>query len=170
MLRSMLVGDLEMVLSWRNDLSIRQYMYSQHKIQYKEHEQWFARSSQSAEIKLLILEIDTESLGFIQFKLNDKRDGVGEWGFYVSPQAPPGTGSMLGRQGVAYAFKELKLRKLYGKAIAYNQKSINFHKKLGFSYEDTLREHYFDGSDYHDVIVFGFMSEDWFSNKRERKI
>jgi len=166
----MLISDLEMVLSWRNDLSIRKYMYSQHKIQYEEHEQWFARSSQSAEIKLLIFEIDAERLGFIQFKLNDKCDGVGEWGFYVSPQAPPGTGLMLGRQGVAYAFRELKLHKLYGKAIAYNQKSINFHKKLGFRCEDTQREHYFDGSDYHDVIVFGFLSEHWFSNKKERKI
>ena len=114
---------------------------------------------------MLIFEIETRGLGFIQFKIIEEINRIGEWGFYLSPQAPPGTGSVLGQDGLSYAFQDLKLQRLYGKAIVFNQKSIKFHKKLGFSFQDTLKEHFFDGKKNHDVIVFSLFNEGWINSE-----
>lgn len=159
--RPMKEGDLERVLSWRNHPEVCRYMFTQHEISIEEHARWFARASQDPERQLLVFEIGTTPLGFINIH-QTANGGIADWGFYVAPDAPKGTGHALGRATLQYAFEATGLHKLCGQALAFNERSIRFHRSLGFQCEGVLRQQHFDGQHYHDVMCFGLLANEWY--------
>lgn len=152
--------DLEQVLSWRNHLNVRRYMYTQHEISLAEHSRWFARASQDPGRHLLVFEINETPLGFINIH-QIANGGIADWGFYAAPDAPKGSGGALGEAALRYAFETVRLHKLCGQALAFNERSIRFHLTLGFQREGTMRQHHFDGQQYHDVVCFGLLAREW---------
>lgn len=159
-IRKMEISDLELVLSWRNHPEVSKYMYTRQKITSREHQRWFERAQKSDAMHLLIFENMSEPCGFIQFcEKNNSR--VFDWGFYLSPNAALGSGKELGKHALTYAFNKIGAHKICGEAIGFNERSINFHKVLGFHQEGILRDHYFDGSVYHDVFSFGILRSEW---------
>jgi UDP-4-amino-4,6-dideoxy-N-acetyl-beta-L-altrosamine N-acetyltransferase len=158
--RPMNEGDLERVLYWRNHPEVRRYMYTQHEISLEEHRRWFARASQDPERHLLVYEIDTSPVGFINIH-QIASGGIADWGFYAAPDAPKGSGRSLGQAALRYAFETVALHKLFGQALAFNESSIRFHLNLGFQQEGVLRQQHFDGQQYHDVVCFGLLASEW---------
>lgn len=158
--RPMTEVDLEQVLSWRNHQEVRRYMFTQHKISLEEHAHWFARASQDPARHLLVFEIDRCPVGFINIH-QIASGGIADWGFYAAPDAPKGTGRALGQTALRYAFEATGLYKLCGEALAFNERSIRFHISLGFQREGVLRQQHFDGQQYHDVVRFGLLANEW---------
>jgi len=163
-IRLMKEEDLEQVLAWRNHPEIRRYMYNKDEISLKEHTRWFYQESRDPEKRLLIFSIGTSPLGFVKIH-QIANGGIGEWGFYVAPGSPKGSGNQLGKSAIEYAFNEVGLRKLCGYVLVFNQRSVQFHLKLGFCQEGLLRKQHFDGQQYHDVVFLGLLLSDWLSKK-----
>ncbi len=159
-IRRMVPDDLERVLAWRNHPEVRKYMYTQHEISLAEHARWFERASQDARKHLLIVERNGDALGFVNFSLAGAA-AIADWGFYVSPDAPGGSGRLLGQTALAHAFGPLALHKVCGQALAYNERSIRFHLRQGFQQEGVLRHQHYDGQSYHDVVCFGLLASEW---------
>jgi len=158
--RLMISDDLHQVLSWRNHPDVRRCMYTQHEITMEEHRHWFEQASQDQRKHLLVFEADATPLGFIQFSQLGG-SAIADWGFYAAPEAPKGYGRRLGRAALDYAFGQLNLHKVCGQALAFNERSIHFHRALGFQQEGRLREQHFDGQQYHDVLCFGLLQPEW---------
>ena len=135
-------------------------MYTQHEITLDEHQLWFDRALQNPRKHLLIFELGKQPLGFINFS-ELAIGGIADWGFYAAPDAPKGSGRRLGRAALDHAFTQLKLHKVCGQALAYNESSIHFHQSLGFQQEGSLRDQHFDGKCYQDVVCFGLLSHEW---------
>lgn len=153
-------ADLEMVLAWRNHPKVRRFMYTRHVINLDEHTKWFEDASADSKRHLLIYQVGIKAQGFINIH-ELAPGGIANWGFYVAPDAPKGTGSALGSAALRHAFQALKLHKLCGQTIASNKRSIRFHLRLGFSKEGTLQQQHFDGEKYHDVWCFGLLAHVW---------
>ena len=159
-IRTMIESDLEQVLSWRNHPEVRRYMYSQHEITFDEHATWYARASQDAKRHLLIFEANAKPLGFINIHQIAKGN-IADWGFYAAPDAPRGTGFALGHATLQFVFNTAGYHKLCAQVLAFNERSVHFHSKLGFLREGVLRQHHFDGKHYHDVMQFGLLASEW---------
>lgn len=159
--RPMTVEDLELVLSWRNHPEVRRYMYTQHEITLEEHADWFSRASQDKQKHLLIFQSDERPLGFVNIQ-HIASGGIADWGFYVAPDAPRGSGRALGAAALRYAFEVESLHKICGQALAFNERSIQFHMNLGFEREGILRHQHFNGQQYHDVVCFGLLATEWY--------
>ncbi|WP_233710290.1 UDP-4-amino-4,6-dideoxy-N-acetyl-beta-L-altrosamine N-acetyltransferase [Pseudomaricurvus albidus] len=159
-IRVMEQDDLQQVLAWRNSPSVRRFMYTQHKISLAEHTHWFERASLDCKRHLLIFEQEERAQGFISFH-EVSAGGIADWGFYTAPDAPKGTGKQLGISALMHAFARLGLHKICGQALAFNERSIQFHLRLGFRQEGILREQYFDGEKYHSVTCFGLLANEW---------
>lgn len=158
--RRMTVDDLEQVLAWRNHPDVRQYMFTRHEISLAEHSNWFMSALQDQKRHLLVFEIDKEPTGFIN--IHEIADGgIADWGFYASPDAPKGTGRALGNAALSYAFKTIRAHKLCAQVLSFNERSSHFHQSLGFHREGVLRQQHYDGENYHDVICFGLLSNEW---------
>ncbi|TDX32165.1 UDP-4-amino-4,6-dideoxy-N-acetyl-beta-L-altrosamine N-acetyltransferase [Modicisalibacter xianhensis] len=160
-LRSLQAEDLEAVLAWRNHPDVRRFMYTQHTISLEEHRRWFEKAHGDDNKRLLLFELEGEATGFVNLSLVDPQASRADWGFYLAPQAPKGSGRQLGTLALAYAYETMHVHKLCGEALAFNVRSIRFHERLGFRREAWLRDHHFDGSDYHDVVGFGLLRSEW---------
>ncbi|WP_404418459.1 UDP-4-amino-4,6-dideoxy-N-acetyl-beta-L-altrosamine N-acetyltransferase [Marinospirillum sp.] len=163
-IRTVVHDDLPLLLAWRNHPDVRRFMYSQHEISQEEHEAWFEKVSQDPNRHLLLYLEHQTPLGFCQFTTYQSR---AEWGFYLSPDAPPGTGKSLGKAALDFAFLQHQWHKVSGEALSYNQPSIRFHTKLGFTEEGCLREHAKIGESFYDVFCFGLLRSEW-DSKREK--
>ncbi len=159
-IRRLSESDLPMVLGWRNHPEIRRYMFTQHEIQLEEHHQWFARANLDPTRCLLLVEEASQPLGYVQFS-HVAEQGVSDWGFYVRPNAPSGTGKKLGVMALNHAFEVLRLHKVCGQAIEANTPSIRFHERLGFTKEGELRDHQCINGQYHTLICYGLLARDW---------
>ena len=159
-LRPMTAADLESVLALRNRIEVRRYMLTHHELSIDEHLLWFERSALNPKKKLLVLEIEKKCCGFVQFE-ETKYSGVCDWGFYTDPNSPKGTGKMLGTCALAHAFENECVHKICGQALHINRPSIEFHKSLGFTQEGILRNHHFDGLEFHDLICFGILKSEF---------
>lgn len=159
-LRPMNEADLEQVLGWRNHPEVRRYMYTTHEITLDEHRRWFAEVSTDPTMNLLIYETGGQGIGFVNIT-RTRCPEVADWGFYLAPHTPKGAGRSLGNQALTYAFDRLGLHKVCGQALDFNERSIAFHKALGFIKEGNLRHQHFDGNEFHDVVCFGLLKHEW---------
>ncbi|MGB9092185.1 UDP-4-amino-4,6-dideoxy-N-acetyl-beta-L-altrosamine N-acetyltransferase [Pseudomonas farsensis] len=165
-LRPMASTDLELVRAWRNHADVRRFMYTQHEIAPQEHRKWF-ESCQSDPCKhLMVFEKAQAPLGFAN--VTERVPGrIADWGFYLAPDVPRGSGRELGHAILAFAFANLGLHKLCGQALAYNERSIRFHLALGFEQEGVLRDQHFDGHAYHGIVQFGLLFDEWQALQRD---
>lgn len=159
-IRAVTECDLPMLLGWRNHLAVRQHMFSQHEITLEEHHKWYAKASLDQNRRLLIVEENGNAFGYAQLNHVTKGD-IAEWGFYVRPESPKGTGKKLGMLVLSHAFAILKVHKICGQAIHANQASIALHHSLGFKQEGVLREHQYLNGRYFDLHYFGLLSNEW---------
>jgi UDP-4-amino-4,6-dideoxy-N-acetyl-beta-L-altrosamine N-acetyltransferase len=166
-MRPMTHDDLQMVLAWRNHPDIRKNMFSQHEISLEEHENWFLRSSKDDRMHLLIFEQGGQAQGFVSFKAIEENK-IAEWGFYLTPGAPKGSGLNLGKTALSYAFNDINYHKILSHVLPDNIRSLNFHHRLGFTEKETLKKYIAYGKVYNGVIIFELNLEEWFSIERMR--
>jgi UDP-4-amino-4,6-dideoxy-N-acetyl-beta-L-altrosamine N-acetyltransferase len=170
-LRPVKESDLPMLLEWRNSERIRANMYTDHIITGEEHRSWFNRLQQKRDIISLVFEMDQRPLGIVNINRIDRDSNSCHWGFYIGdPDAPRGSGIYMGYVGLEYIFKTLDFRKVTGEALVFNQASIAFHKKLGFSQEILPPVQVLKNGKYEDIVSFALTKDDWLRVKSDLEI
>jgi UDP-4-amino-4,6-dideoxy-N-acetyl-beta-L-altrosamine N-acetyltransferase len=161
LVRLMEEADLERVLSWRNHSEVRRWMYTTHEIGVDEHRRWFEGASEDPGRHLLVYECDGVPMGFVNLHQLRGED-VAEWGFYLAPGAPRGSGRGLGVAALDHAFDALGLHKVSGHALEGNERSISFHLRLGFRDEGLRHDQHLDTDGVrHSVACFGLSRDEW---------
>jgi UDP-4-amino-4,6-dideoxy-N-acetyl-beta-L-altrosamine N-acetyltransferase len=163
--RKMRETDLEYVLSWRNHPDVRRFMLSQHEITRDEHRAWFDQASKDETRELLIFHDRNQPVGSVIFS-GVKIKSSADWSFYSAPGSPAGTGTRLCETAIEFAFRELKINKIIGKVLEFNEASIRVHERLGFLTEEYLREHTLIDGKHHDLRIFGLIYDKWQSIKK----
>jgi UDP-4-amino-4,6-dideoxy-N-acetyl-beta-L-altrosamine N-acetyltransferase len=161
-LRPLTEADLAQVLGWRNAPAVRRHMFTSHEIGMAEHRAWFGRLAGDPRTRVYVHQ-DSQGRadGLVSFTQIHAASGSAFWGFYTAPDAPRGTGSLLGIDAVDQGFGELGLHKLNAEVLASNDNSLRFHRKLGFQCEGTFRDGHFDGERHVDVVRFGILAHEW---------
>ena len=167
-LKLLTVDDLELILPWRNAPAVRRAMYSHHEISLPEHQAWFARVQEDPSREwYLYHDNDGEPQGVVYFTDIDRQQKTAFWGFYAKPGAPMGMGLLILFDAVEFAFSAMQLHKLNGEVLADNERSVQLHKKVGFTEEGHFREQHQNDSDRVDVIRLGLLATEW-PEHRER--
>jgi len=150
------------MLSWRNHPSIRQSMFSQVIIQPEQHMAWFRRQAEMEDCLWLIYEThENRPSGIVYFTNMECAPKHAFWGFYAAPKAQPGTGTKMGLEAIDLYFSELGFHKLYAEVLETNERSLRFHRKLGFKVEGVFRDHYLSEEGYQSVTRFGLLAAEW---------
>lgn len=167
-LRPLTEEDLSLVRAWRNAPEVRRNMYTTHEISAAEHQAWFARLKDDATSRWFIHEDAVgRADGVVYFTHLQSSSGSAFWGFYAAPGALQGTGTRLGLDALDAAFAVLGLHKLNAEAIASNEASLRFQKKLGFKEEGQFRDHHFNGQSYVNVVRLGILASEWALKREE---
>ena len=155
-------SDLPLLLDWRNRKPIRRVMFDSDMISWEQHSRWFNKLKNSDSTVSKLFYFDHIPYGMLNITQIDSINNTCEWGFYIgSPKAPKGMGTILGYTALNYIFQELQIRKLTAQVFDFNDKSINFHKRMGFTEEGKLRAHVLKNGQYIDVFLYGFLSSEW---------
>lgn len=167
MLRDFQLIDLEeqhrwLLLNWRNAKEIRENMYHDEEISREIHSRWFDHALKGDGIIAKLLTYHGVPVGFVNFTHLDERNNRCYWGFYIGEKnAPRGTGTALGILALSYIFESYHLRKLCAEVLAFNEKSLRFHKKMGFQEEGVFKKHIYRNQQYIDVVALALFREDW---------
>lgn len=161
-LRKIEENDLELVLKWRNSSVIRNSMFNQDIIVLEDHIAWFSKESKKdSSCWLLYLNSEGQPSGVVYCTDIDKKHNHAFWGFYAAPDAEPGTGTIMCTEALEYFFKVKKLNKINAEVIESNQRSHNFHRKMGFKLEGLFSEHYKTESGYESVTRYAILLSSW---------
>ncbi len=166
-LRTLTEQDREQILRWRNSDSIRANMYNDHIISPSEHRTWFDCVTQDDSAIYLLFEYRQRPTGLVYFTDIDRENGKCMWGFYLGdPDAPLGSGTVMGYLSLNRIFEHAKLRKVCGEVLDFNRASRGFFLRLGFVEEGHLRKHILKNDRYVDVIQFGLFADEWRNSHR----
>lgn len=140
LLRSVKRSDLECIFHWRNDVTVRQWMFNQHEIQIEEHISWFNGLKDNPRIKWYIfLDECNNPQGVVYFTDIKWDDLTTFWGFYARPGASQGTGYKMLNDAIKVAFVEMGMLQIYADVLVENRRSIYLHEKLGFTEDGRFR-------------------------------
>lgn len=164
--------DAAMILNWRNQESIRRFMYSDHIIGEEEHAGWMNRILAEAD-NYRIFEYEGTPIGVASLYDIKVEHGRCYWAFYLGESnAPRGSGSAMEFLMLDYVFLERGFRKLCCEVFCFNEKVVSLHKKFGFTQESLFRGHYFKNGRYEDVVGLALFKHEWraFREEMHRKL
>jgi UDP-4-amino-4,6-dideoxy-N-acetyl-beta-L-altrosamine N-acetyltransferase len=143
-------------------------MFTTHEINEIEHKAWFLKNlGDPTTIWYIHTERDTNPDGVVGFTQYHREQRTAFWGFYLGFDAKKGSGLKLGIEGLNEAFGGLNLYKLNAEVLSSNNKSLSFHRKLGFEQEGCFKRDHFNGKEYIDVYRFGITSSIWEKRREE---
>jgi UDP-4-amino-4,6-dideoxy-N-acetyl-beta-L-altrosamine N-acetyltransferase len=157
--RAVDADDLPKLLEWRNHPEIRKYMITQHEITLEEHLAWFQRVEMDHQRCLLMIERKGRPMGYVQF--SGITGDCADWGFYVAPGSPKGSGRGLAMAALTHAFGSMSLKQVRGKALSYNQASIRLHLRCGFREEHDREQAKRDDGRTEEVCCFVLDRSTW---------
>lgn len=165
LLRNIADNEIELMLAWRNEPTVRVNMYTRHEISIEEHLAWWRSTAIRLDQRYFMYERLGTPLGIAAFTTIDIHNRNATWAFYASPSAPKGTGSRMEFLMLEHAFTALELSKLYCEVLAINSSVVKLHRKFGFSIETTLKNQYIANNSPVDIYRLSISADIWLEHR-----
>lgn len=111
---------------------------------------------------------DEEPLGIVSLTGSQygpdetSRSRAAELAYYLAPEHHgQGYGSDAAARMIQYAFEDRNLRRISARCGRFNDASAGLLESLGFEHEGTLREAAWFRGEYHDMLWYGLLREEW---------
>ncbi len=156
-------NDSGTVLTWRNTPDVAAHMYSDHAVSAAEHAGWLAEVLGDDGRRYWIILLDEEPVGLANLVGIDRHNRRADWGFYLGEATARGSG--VGRAAlylvIEQAFGTLGLHRLTCSALVGNEAAWGLYESMGFVGEGRLRDHVWKGGQFHDVLNFALLADEW---------
>lgn len=144
-----------------NDPDVRKSLTLRRPVSVGGEEDWIESIRDDDDIHLLIC-VDGEPVGNIGLHHIRHRPGTAEVGYFVaSDQHGQGYATEATRLLLGYAFDELGLHRITGKAYASNRGSRRVLEKAGFTEEGVRREDAFADGERVDTVIYGILADEF---------
>lgn len=155
---------IEQFRTWRNNPNLRKYFREYREISDLMQKKWFDK-------------INTDP-NQVNFSIKDKKTGklighcglyyinwinrTGEFGIYIGEETyrNGGYGSDSLRCLIRYGFNDINLNKIWCE-VYDNNASIDVYKRIGFVFEGTMRENYYNEGKYWDSHILSILKREW---------
>jgi len=163
-LRILTLHDESMILEWRNSTAVAPYMLRDALISQEEHHRWFGQILHDTEDAVFrIMEHEGVSCGLASLSRIDTEGSSAEWGGYLAPEIPRGSG--LGKTlmylSVSVAFNELELNQILVEVIIGNDAAIGLYESMGFTRGETIFNRAKHKNGPVDVIAMSLTRDNW---------
>ena len=157
--------DVPQKIEWINNPANHRYLHYELPLEYDKTLQWFERNQNRTDRYDAVIECDGVSVGLIGLLSID----AGQAEYYISM----GDTSFKGK-GVAfeaslllldYAFRQLKLDKVYLMTETGNLAAQRLFSRLGFVIEDTLKNNIISHGKYADRYLYGLLRSDYLDSR-----
>lgn len=164
-LRSITEADTPNIIRWRNSPEVMKYFIIQQPLTVEGHTNWLRTKVASGEVvQFVIYEKETDRpIGSVYLRDVNQTHKKAEYGIFLGEDdvRGKGYGTEAAELIVDYAFKELKLHKIYLEVLADNIRAQKSYAKVGFEKEAYQRDEVRINGAYKDLILMAII------NKRE---
>lgn len=143
--------NIERVREWRNDISVRRFMYNSNEISKEEHRNFIKSLSSREDRSYWLVYLDDDPLGVVNIVGINHEKGCGEIGYYLIPsQQDSGKGLDFLFTIYNFMFNILGCNSLFGRTEIHNVNAMALNYYLGAeSPEDIVS---IDGVDYIEFV------------------
>ncbi len=161
--RRMTETDLEMVMCWRMRPDITRFMNTDPQLTVDGQRAWFEGIRKREDVRYWIIYVDGESAGVINIANIDIANRRCEWGYYVAEKRVRSLQLAVALEYNLYehVFNVIHMNRLSYEVLAFNKQVIKLHELCGSKIEGIMRQHVYKNGQYHDVVLFGMLAEDW---------
>ena len=161
-LREMRLDDADDVLRWRNAPHVAEVMFHDAEIDPETHAAWMARVLEDDSVRYWIIEHDGRGVGVANLADISWTHSRCAWAYYLGDlDVPAPVGLALEFEVMRIAFADLGINKLISEVLAFNDRVIALHERVGFTVEGTLRQHITRSDGVHDVVVLSMLKDEW---------
>jgi len=169
LLRPVKRSDISYFLKWFNDPEVIQYLCLYLPMTEMAEEKYIeelgtTRAKSDVRFVIEVIEgVSTKPIGNCGLHEICPKDRNANFGIVIGEKDywGKGYGTEAARLVIDYGFQQLNLHRISSAAFAFNERSIKFHKKIGFREEGRLRQAMFKNGQYHDEVQFGILREEW---------
>jgi len=169
LLRPVKRSDISHFLKWFNDPEVIQYLDMYLPMTEMAEEKFIeelATTRARSDVILVIEAIEgasTKPIGNCGLHGINSKDNHATFGIVIGEKDywNKGYGTEAARLLINYGFQQLNLHRISSSVVTFNERSIKFHKKLGFQEEGRRRQATFKNGQYHDHVQFGLLKEEW---------
>lgn len=169
LLRPIERSDISYFLKWFNDPEVIQYLGLYLPMTEMSEEKFIEElgTMRATSDVILVIEViegdSTKPIGNCGLHQIDAKDHNAIFGIVIGEKDywNKGYGPEAARLLISYGFQQLNLHRISSTALAFNQGSVTLHKKVGFREEGRLRQAMFKNGQYHDLVQFGILREEW---------
>lgn len=165
-LRPVEEDDLEMLRNLTNDPEFEKMIIGwSFPVSKNEQKKWFENClNTTTQVRFIIETKEDGAVGMIGLKDINWKDGVASGGGMRIARKEIRTRGLATDAWMTlmrYAFEELRLNRVNGSALVYNEASQRVCAKVGFKKEGIKREAVYKNGKYHDVIMYGCLKSDY---------
>jgi diamine N-acetyltransferase len=169
LLRPVRRADVSLFLKWFNDPEVTQYLAIYLPVTEMAEEKWIedVGTTRASSDVLLVIEAQTgdagRAIGSIGLHQINQKDRSATFGIAIGEKDfwSQGLGSDSALTLLKYGFEQMNLHRISSSVFDFNERSYRMHKKVGFQEEGRRRLAIFKNGQYHDLVEFGFLKEDW---------
>ena len=177
LLRPVKRSDISYFLKWFNDPEVIQYLGMYLPMTEMAEEKFIEElgTTRAKSDALFVIEViegaSTKPIGNCGLHGINSKDNHATFGIVIGEKDywSKSYGTEAARLLINYGFQQLNLHRISSTAVAFNERSIRFHKKVGFREEGRVRETIFKNGQYHDLVQFGILREEWRGFDREAR-
>lgn len=153
--------DLDTIMEWRNRPEVMKCFFNRNKLTAEGQRKWYANYLNDANDHMFMIETkDNVSIGTMALYHVDFSSKKAEYGrALIAAEGYQGKG--YAREALLlildYAFTTLHLNRIYLEVFSDNLSAIKLYEKCGFTNEGLLKEHFYDGSTFRDVLIMGIL-------------
>ncbi len=164
----MLDTDQEMVMRWRLQPEVADFMVTEVENDIVRQRQWFAGIKDSFAALYWIIEFDGRPVGVINLAAIDRANRHATWGLYMGEKLTSPIGGMIPVYFYNYVFSrtDLDLHKLYGMVLETNAGMLKMHDVCGYRQVGIHMDHVWRNGRAFNVHVVELLRDTWVSKGR----
>lgn len=167
-LRVMTEADTDDVVRWRNSNSVSSHFVYRKPLTREDHLNWIETQVKTGRVaQFIIVEAETQkALGSVYLRDIDNTHHKAEFGIFIGEDSARGKGygTIATSLILEYAFKELKLNKVFLRVFADNPQAIACYKKAGFVEEGVFCEDVWIDNKPYDMVFMRILRSEWGKN------
>ena len=169
LLRPVKRSDISHFVRWFNDSEVVQYLAMYLPMTEMAEEKYIEElgTTKARSHAQFIIEVkvgaSTKPIGTCGLEGINSKDNHATFGIVIGEKDywSKSYGMEAARLLINYGFRQLNLHRISSTALAFNERSTGLHNKVGFREEGRLRQIIFKNGQYHDLVQFGLLREEW---------
>jgi UDP-4-amino-4,6-dideoxy-N-acetyl-beta-L-altrosamine N-acetyltransferase len=161
-LRPMTDADTDLIVRWRNQPFVREKMLRRALITTEGHREWIRTMVETGKVVqfIIIEKTNNRPIGSVFLRDVDYEFEKAEFGIFIGEEDALGLGygTEAAEMMLDYAFKDLRLHKIYLRLLTDNEAAKKSYLKAGFQQEALLQEEVKLDGEFRDVLLMSVIN------------